>query len=183
MRKTVYGWADVLTTWPGFSLLVVACLLCVIGFSWRTEALGPCNVVLDARGWYTPTEAYTLLDDLGAGGRHLYAVTQVTLDLVFPFVYATLFAVLLVRVYTPATAGRLVFLPLLAAVLDIVENGLIAYLAWSFNPGDEQPAIAGAAAVATAAKTLFLALTILAIAIGGVWALPAAARELQTTAK
>ena len=75
-----------LATWLVVALLSVAIVVCVQGFIWRQAALGWPNQVLDAHLGYTPIEAQQVLAALGTSGRHLYATTQLTLDVIFPLV-------------------------------------------------------------------------------------------------
>lgn len=156
MNDRVYGRLTFLTTWPAVGLLVVLFLLCRFGFDKRDEALGCGNETLDGQRWYTPEKAHDLLGRLGPRGRCLYAVTAVTLDLFFPAVYAGLFAGLIGNLYPVRWARRLAAIPAGAAVADWCENGLVAYLARTFDEARTDP-VGGIAAVATALKTgLFL---------------------------
>jgi len=163
-----------LATWPVAALLLVAWLLCDWGFSIREQSLcremlrsagaaglrceGP---TLDPRFTYTPGQARDLLAALGPDGRRIYAWTEVTLDLVFPFVYGTLFGILLVRLARPPAARRLLWLPALTAAADLLENVTVAILAWTFA-GRASP-LAGPAAFFTAGKTVLFGVTLLAI--------------------
>jgi hypothetical protein len=154
-----------IASWPIVALLVVTLILCSLAFDWRQEVLGSKNKILDGRGWYTPAEARQLFKDLGDRGRNVYAATQVTLDLVFPVVYAFLFAILINRV----SSGRRdwpVVVPLLAGVADLLENVTIAYLAWSYQ-GQESP-LAWFAAICTLTKSLLFVASLVLILAGGV---------------
>src|SRR5262245_58664301 len=100
--------------------------LCVIGFSVRSQFLG--TKPLAARLWYEPSAVQQFLADLGPAGRNLYAITQVSLDMVFPAVYGTLIAAALVRLYPKHLARWLLLMPLLMVFADYAENGATAYL-------------------------------------------------------
>jgi hypothetical protein len=162
----VYGRMTFLTTWPAVGLLFVAFLVCQFGFNLRAEALGLGKEVLDTQRWYTPADARRLLEDLGPDGRTLYARTEVTLDLEFPVVYGSLFVALIGNLFPPPAARRVAFVPVLGGFADWVENGLAAYLAWTFD-GREDP-LARVAAVATAVKVAMFLLAMAIVAWGAV---------------
>jgi hypothetical protein len=167
LSARVYGRLTFLTTWPAVGLLVVLFMLCVAGFDWRAGELGRNNQLLDARWWYTPGEARDLLNALGERGRSLYSTTEVTLDLLFPAVYGGLFAALIGNLYRDrATARLLALVPACGALADWCENGLVAYLAWSFD-GREDP-VAVVAAAATLTKRVLFILAVVAVAGGAV---------------
>jgi hypothetical protein len=152
--------------WPMAGLLVVAFLLCDFAFGWRSDQLFSPEKVLDARGWYSPDEAKVLFERLGDEGRLLYAKTEVTLDLAFPFIYGTLFLLLTLRLYEEGVARRLMLVPLIAMVADLLENSLIAYLAWTFN--GQASALTWVAALFTAIKTAAFMGALLVILGGGI---------------
>jgi hypothetical protein len=131
------------------------------GFRWRRRRLGRGNQALDSRIWYTPAEAHTFLDRIGAAGRRLYGVTQVTLDVLFPLAYGVLLAALIVRLYDPPYARVLVMIPLLTIAADLLENTVTAFLAFRFNR--QASPLAWTAARFTAAKWLLFALSLLLI--------------------
>lgn len=156
-----------LITWPAVGLLLVLFLLCQQGFGKRADALGCGHETLDVQGWYTPEKAHELLREMGPDGRHLYAVTELTLDLVFPAVYSGLFAGLIGNLFPPRAARRLALVPVVGALADWSENGLAAYLAWTFDPLRVDP-VARVAAVATLVKTVLFVASGLAIVVGAV---------------
>src|SRR5262249_21924197 len=142
------------------ALLFVAFVACQFGFTARAEHLGPGKEVLDSQRWYSPRQAHELLKNLGEEGRQLYAITEVTLDLIFPVVYAALFAGLLGNLYRARVVRRLAPVPLLAAAADWCENVCAALLAWTFTEDADWGAkpIAWGAVIATPVKeALFLA--------------------------
>ncbi|MGD8570757.1 MAG: hypothetical protein PVJ39_21905 [Gammaproteobacteria bacterium] len=153
-------------SWPMVGLLFVAFLLCDFAFGWRSDQLFSPNKVLDARGWYSPDEAKVLFERLGDEGRWLYAKTEVTLDLAFPLIYGTLFLLLTLRLYHESVAKRLMLVPLIAMVADLLENSLIAYLAWTFD--GQASALTWLAAIFTAVKTAAFVGALLVILAGGI---------------
>ncbi|MEZ6058194.1 MAG: hypothetical protein R3C01_15960 [Planctomycetaceae bacterium] len=128
------------------SILVGLLLLGGYGFQRRTEefsthygwdhqtpdsALGK---AADALTYLNNPPGYLadFLTTIGESGRRLYAWSEVTMDLAFPIVYGTLLAVWLYRRYSPQWSARLLWLPLTAAVVDILfENSITAYLAFT----------------------------------------------------
>jgi hypothetical protein len=153
-------------TWPVVALLFVLFLICSQGFEWRRKRLGYETRTLDARFWYSPTDASDFLCGIGPDGRRIYAVTELTLDILFPLVYGSLFAALIIQVYAPERGKFLLLVPLLAAVFDVLENITTAYLAWQYD-GRTSP-IARGAAVFTATKSALLLLSLILIVIGAV---------------
>ena len=122
--------------------------------------------MLDSRGWYTPDEAAALfeaLDQLDGGARVVYAVTALTIDLVFPVCYGLLLAVLLFWLYRDG--APLYLLPLALALADVLENVTVAALALSYD-GAPVP-LAWLAAVFTLFKTALIVATLVVVINGG----------------
>jgi hypothetical protein len=190
---------DRLSNWRGIAILVVLCLACFFGFGVRLEKLlvhsvgsdvdqnkidqnkidqnkidqnkilVEQNKILDARFWYTPADARTFFKNLKAAGRKTYAISELTLDLVFLATYGLLFAVFIRHLYPPRLAW-LVVLPLAASVFDLLENITLVSLAWTYS-GDESPAagfavICTLAAICTVAKSVFYAASVLLVFAG-----------------
>lgn len=151
--------------WPMTALLLVGFLLCSAGFDWRHDQLDCDMKLLDARGWYSPAEARDLFDCLGDEGRRLYAITEVTLDLFFPFIYGMLFGLLILQLYKEPVAGWLILVPLIAVFADLLENSLVAYLLWTFD--GRASSIAWAAAILTLVKTFALIGALVVILVRG----------------
>jgi hypothetical protein len=91
------------------------------------EYLGSKIPVLDTHFYYTPDQVHQYFSRLGRPGRELYALSEVTLDLLYPLLYGTFLSLILSWLYTrlfPA-GGHFRLLPLipLAGVLaDLGEN-------------------------------------------------------------
>ena len=137
---------------------------CVAGLAWRDARLGELDL-LDGRGWYTPKEAAALFDALGqldTSARAVYAVTALTIDMVFPVCYGLLLAVLLFRLFP---GGKpLYLLPLAVALTDALENITIAALALSYDGGPSP--LAWLATVFTLVKWILSSATLAAICVG-----------------
>jgi hypothetical protein len=166
------SWYDCLArsaNWWTIALALTLTAVCMWGFNGRALALrrdhrlGAKEKLLDGRWWYTPTDAASLFEQLGGDGRRLYAVSEVTLDLIFPFAYGLSFALLLVRLW-PRDQAWLLLLPFIAVLADLLENVTIAVLAWTYKGAPS--ALAKPAAILTATKQVFLTLVLIALVIG-----------------
>jgi hypothetical protein len=148
------------------ALAFVGYFVCQILFAWRSERLGTSPSTPDVR-WngYSRDEIATLFQSWGDARRLLYARTQVTLDVLFPVCYALLFAILTARLY-PAHGWRwLVVVPLVAALADLVENLVLAGVA--FTNGNGTWGLIPVASWATRLKFLAFTATLVALLIGG----------------
>jgi hypothetical protein len=103
---------------------------------------------------YTAAQVADFLRQIGPRGRSLYAWTQLTLDVVFPVVYAVCIARSLARTAPPAIGPLLIWLPFVVAGFDLAENVATAYLAWTFD-GRPTP-LAEFASLFTRSKYAFL---------------------------
>lgn len=160
----LYDWFEKWATWPRLAILGIIFFACVQGFNWRKKALDDCKT-LDGRYFgYSPAQARDFLVAMGERGRRLYAVTEITLDALFPLVYSTLLAVLIIRFYSREAALKLILAPILAACFDLLENFMVAYMAWNFD-GRER-SLAWLAAICTISKWLLLLLSFL-VCLGG----------------
>jgi hypothetical protein len=116
------------------------------------------------RWWYSPDEIVRYFTDIGPSGLHLYAWTQVTLDVVFPLVYGTLILVCVAKLFSIRSGRQLLIVPVLAVLFDLMENGIVAYLAFTFTGVSSRVGIV--AAMCTLVK-LSLVCTSLAIIVLG----------------
>jgi hypothetical protein len=165
MRMGPHHLIDSLATWPAVALVFIAYVICSQGFNWRATVLGPQIHLLDTRIVYSPVDAQKLFELLGDQGRRLYAITELSLDLVFPLIYGSLFIVFLFRLYDGDPGRFLIRLPLLTMAADWLENGTAAYLALSF---DGRPsALAWAGSVFTAVKWATFLACFFIVLIGG----------------
>ena len=143
---------------------VLAALLCVTAFEWRDARLGGLEL-LDTRQWYTPEQADALfgaLDRLDPCARTVYALTEVSVDLIFPVAYGLLLALLLLRLFGDARPFYL--LPIAGAVADVCENISIALLAATYAGAPSS--WTRVAAVFTLLKSMLI-LAALAVALAG----------------
>jgi hypothetical protein len=161
----VYAIVARLATWPVIGRLVAAFVLLFLGFQLRSRALGGVPV-LDVRFGYTPDGARDVLEALGEAGRSLYVATQLTLDVAFPLVYAALFAALIVRWHDREPARRLLAIPLLGGLMDLLENVTAVILASTYN-GAASP-LAWVTSAAGIVKFACFATSLLLILAGGI---------------
>ncbi len=143
---------------------LASAVACIAGLAWRQDRLDGLEL-LDVRGWYTPAEAAALfdaLDRLDAHARKVYAVTGLTVDMLFPVAYGLLFAILLVRLFR----APLWMLPLALAAADALENATVAALVLGYAGGPSP--LAWVAAAFTLVKTLLIVAVLAATVVGAV---------------
>lgn len=170
MRDVIYQQLDRIATWPIFALLVVLFILCILGFQWRgkvmREIAGHDVKLFDVRDSYTPDEARELLKTIDERGRRIYAITQLTLDLVFPFIYGGLFVITLYKLY--GNPGYLLLVPLITVFADLLENLMTAYLALSYK-GLASPVAQVASTFTTVKRSGLVIFVVLVLAGMAIW--------------
>jgi hypothetical protein len=166
MLDSLHSTLELFATWPVVALLFILVIVCNLGFEWRRKKLGCENRPLDGRFWYSPEDASTFLNNIEKKGQRIYAVTELTLDILFPLTYGSLLAALIIHVYGREYGKFLVLVPLLMVVFDILENITIAYMVWQFEGGTSP--VARGAAVLTATKWGLFLLSLAVIVIGAV---------------
>jgi hypothetical protein len=169
MIDTFYHWLQRTANWRRVVFLSAGCVTCAILFAWRERVLSQSarfdgGVLPDGRLWYTPAEVARYFDAIGQEGRQLYAETQLTLDIIFPALYACLLCFAITLICRPAFARYWVWLPVAAGVLDVGENVLLAYLAWT--GGVVAGGLAGVAACFTFAKWTLAAVSLIGLLVG-----------------
>lgn len=166
MLDSLYRRLEARATWAVVTLFFFGFILCTAGFNWRQCAFG-CEVeLLDPRWMYSPAEVSQLFNALRSEKLKAYAITELTLDLVFPFVYSILLALLTIRLYSAAKAKRLILLPIFGALMDVSENLTIAYLAFSFD-GSPSP-VAYLASIFTFVKKALLIISVIVVIVGAI---------------
>ena len=149
-------------TWQNFALLFILFVLCWFGFRWRQKTVGGEAAFFDARFWYTPEDARKLLENMGRRGRRIYAFTQLTLDVIFPFVYGGLIIILFFKLY--GDPNYLLLIPVITGAADLLENITTAYLTLSYK--GVKSLLAWIAAIFTATKRIGLCVSLITILIG-----------------
>ncbi len=153
-------------TWPVAALLFLAFVILMLGFTARSARLGSTPPVLDTRLWYTPAEVQTLFDKLGADGRSFYALTEITLDLLFPLVYGGILLIMMWRLFEPGAARWLLLLPAVGMVMDWLENFSAAGMAWTYTGA--APGWAAVARVFSLLKNVLGGLGVALVLVGAV---------------
>ena len=134
---------DRLTNWK--SVLIIF-LVAVVGFNvilfpWRSgrmQALAGRPVgIIDTMYAYTPDQVYEKIPVYGDEGRPFYALTEFTIDLVYPVLYNLFLILTMTLVFRQAFPGnsalhRLCFLPLAVWISDYAENTCIVILLLSY---------------------------------------------------
>lgn len=91
------------------------------------QAIYPKFQTLDTLPSYTPDKAFQLISSYGEQGRQYYAVIEVTLDLVYPFVSALMFSLAAFYIFKRAFPNHnwplyLSFAPYTVLLVDYLEN-------------------------------------------------------------
>jgi hypothetical protein len=162
--QRLYEQLNKLTNRYAFAWLLVGIVVCNLGFAWRSAKFGSEKKLLDARFWYSQTEAQEFLNDLEPGGRNLYAATELTLDILYPLVYTATLGVLMLWLYPENVAKKLLVLPMMGGGFDLPENIQLAFLALTFDGSESVVAVT--AALCTATKFVFLAASVAVVVVG-----------------
>jgi hypothetical protein len=150
--------------------LIIVCLLLVIAVNaFLVPAVYPSFETLDMRSSYTPQEAYQLIRSYGEEGRHYYALIEVTLDLVYPILWALLFSLLTIYLFRRAFPPNSFWqnLPLLGPIVmlvDYLENASIITMLLSYPRRLEF--LAQVANIFTGTKSVLSWLQLILIVIG-----------------
>ncbi len=169
MLARLHAFVGRIAIWPVVALLFLGFVLCTLGFTARTERLGSNPPLLDNRYWYAPADVQTLFDKLGPAGRSDYALTEITIDLAFPFIYGGILLVLIYRLFEPKPARILLFVPLIGMISDWLENFSVATMAWTY--AGSPPGFASVATIFTLTKNVLVRLAMVIVLIGAIRAL------------
>jgi len=160
LRKYANGW-----------LILAALAVEVIFFTQiapRMQALIPAGP-LDLKFFYTPDQAYTLVESYGEAGRAAYRVFDLTADIIHPIAYTLFFGLLLSVLFQRGfSSGSIVqkfnAVPAVSWLFDMFENiGVVTML--SIYPSTPA-ALAWVTAVCTSIKWIFFLITIALTLIG-----------------
>ena len=131
---------------------------------------------LDGRFGYALEEAMAAMTAYGEGGRRVYVLASLTADTLLPISYAGCLSGLVYRLRPKDDLWRLAFLPVVAGVLDLCENGQIVAMLIQYP--DVSAGQVAAASLVTQMKgcTVLASLAIVAGLAG--WALVRRVRNL-----
>ena len=180
MLENLYRKLEPKASWAIFTILFYALLISGPLFTMRQAALGEGEYVktLDGRLFlYGSTDVKNLFGNLknvkpeklaflANDKLNLYAITEVTLDFTFPFIYCFLIIILIIRLYSAETAKYLILLPVIMGISDLCENTTIALMAVTFDGNSSS--FAYLAASFTAIKLILLIICALIVVPVGV---------------
>ena len=139
--------------------LFIGFLITIIGFYFRNEYLKDESqgrfVPFDGWFHYVAADFEAEVRELSLPGRRMYIATELSLDLIYPALYLMLFGAWLALLARPPrgrTMQHAAFLPLIAAVADLLENVIVSYLIWEFDRFQALRALVSVAAVGTSVK-------------------------------
>ncbi len=104
--------------WALCATLVSALILLIV----VVPVLSVGGEMLDVMGGYTHSADLAALEGYGEAGRRVYALASLTLDTLFPVVYASFLAGLIYRFRPTERMWRLAWRPPAAGVIDLGEN-------------------------------------------------------------
>ncbi|MYI70259.1 MAG: hypothetical protein F4103_16490 [Boseongicola sp. SB0673_bin_14] len=123
---------------------------------------------IDSQPGYDLDRLTVLMEMYGERGRRVHAWASLTLDVLFPVVYATFLAGLVWRCRPARILGWLALLPVAGALFDLVENVQVAAMLFRYPEiGEGQAALASAF---TAMKWNVLTATLVVAAAFAAWA-------------
>ncbi|HZV70810.1 MAG TPA: hypothetical protein VFG10_14745 [Saprospiraceae bacterium] len=85
------------------------------------KEIGPVDLTFG----FNPKRTLQMIEDYGEAGRTYYRFVEMTIDIIYPIVYCTFFAVLLTMIYRSLLRGPVKYLnmvPFAAMVFDFLEN-------------------------------------------------------------
>jgi hypothetical protein len=126
MMKILRKWAT------GKNILILLALFLLANFL-VVPLVYPRFQTLDMLNGYTPSQAYQLISSYGEQGRQTYAIIEATLDLVYPFISALMFSLLILYSFQRGYpnlkwTGWLALLPFAVMVSDYLENTCVIIL-------------------------------------------------------
>jgi hypothetical protein len=113
---------------------------------------------LDLQLSYSPEKAYELISAYNEKDRFQYILVEITLDLIYPIVYALLFSFILFLLHKDAQIAKF---PFLITILDLIENGGIVTMLASYP--NELHGVASFTSIFTTLKWIAIGLTVILI--------------------
>jgi len=155
----------------GKIILILLALFLLVNFV-AVPLVYPKFQTLDMSNGYSPAQAYQLIASYGPQGRQNYAIIEVTLDLVYPFVSALLFGLLILYSFQRGLPNQkwaywLAFLPFAVMASDYLENICVLILLLEYPR--ELDAVARIASFFTTAKLVLSPFELLFILGFGGW--------------
>lgn len=157
MLDLLYDQVARYATWTTAALLVVVAIMCFGILGWIAQRFSP-HRMPDVRWWYSPEEVREFFEAINESGRRVYVCMALSVDLIFPVAYGMLFATLLVHLYTREWGKVFLWAPLLTIAFDMLENFILAHLAWHFKGQASRLAVVAASCTALKWSLFFLTL-------------------------
>lgn len=164
MKTRFQSLFESLANWKGitlFAVLEVVFNLFVLRAIDPKSGLATQSLIFDLRLWYTPAEIVRTLALYTLAQRRAAALGHLTIDVLYPLVYGTLFSLLIIALYRSRLAApqrhRLLLLPWLTVLVDYAENIALAALFLSYP--SLLPALAVLTPYLTVLKWTLIALT------------------------
>jgi hypothetical protein len=150
--------------------LIVLYLFIILGLfpAFATDAYAS---PLDLMFHYSPDQAYALIESYGPEVRHSYAISALTLDVIYPLTYSLLFSVWLSMLLKGPGSLKcaVVMLPFVILLFDLLENsGIVVML---LNYPQRLDTLAQLTAMATSLKWVFAITVILLTLALSLWRL------------
>lgn len=147
------------------ALFAAIVVIDVVIFPWASRTMGIAGVPfrpLDLRLSYSADEAYTVISSMTPEARWLYRTVEMSVDMIYPVIYAFFFFLLVQRLIAntapPRWLERATSIPFAAMIFDWLENvGIIAMIS-KFPDGMER--IAPVSSAMTTLKWVCFALTL-----------------------
>ena len=180
---------QLLDRWANWKTIVIVILIALpfnlYLFPMRSAKLrelsGLTDPIIDVKFTHTPEQIYPMIKAYGEQGRPLYAVTELTVDLIYPILYNLLLCSILTIVWRQALLSddavhKMQYLPLATCLADYAENISLAILLVSYP--QELTAIAWAASFFTTAKWVLGGASFILIVVGLIaWLVKAIAKR------
>ena len=136
ISQKLYAWT---TGWRVILLLIADALMMgyIMPLAGGILAFAANNHVtpLDLMFFYTPTQAFEMIDKYGAAGRALYLKIELTADIIYPIIYTLFYGLLISWLFQRAFTAdsplrRWNVAPVGAWFFDLLENiGIVSMLA------------------------------------------------------
>lgn len=120
----------ILASWFVFVFVMVVILPTVAS----NASLNGLNESIDTNFSFDPSLIYSILDNYGSAGRAYYVLQRWSFDLVWPIIYGVPLYLTLNRLITRSNKwiSIMILSPLIAVLLDYVENIIFTILALAF---------------------------------------------------
>jgi len=88
--------------------------------------------IIDLTFGFNPQKTLMMVAEYGEAARSYYARTEMTIDIVYPIVYAFLLGIILTLLYRESSYAWVILIPFICLLLDYLENINIVILLITF---------------------------------------------------